>query len=229
MRLESVTPPHIQQYMDKREKKIAGNREIKLLGTLYRHAIRWGLCSLNPCEGAFYHPEPGRDRYITDAELAKLKATADPMMRTIIEFAYLVGCRRQDILKLERKDFTVEGIYVRQGKTNKRQLFYMAPELERVIKSVRCVNRKAKNLKYLFTNAKGQQITTTGFNSAWRRLRDRADLIDINFHDIRAKAITDAYNQRGLDYAQKLGGHENRDQTEHYIKKKNTEGVEPIC
>jgi integrase len=229
MRLEAATPPHIQQYLDKREKKVAGNREIKLLSTLYRYAIRWGLCSNNPCEGAFYHPEPGRDRYITDAEIAELKAHADPMMRAIIEFAYLVGSRRKDILKLERNDIIAEGIYVRQGNRNKRQLFYMTPELERVIKSARRVNRKAKSLKYLFTNARGQQITATGFNSAWRLLRDRADLVDINFHDIRAKAITDAYNRRSQDYAGKLSGHENRDQTEHYIKKKNTAGVDPIC
>jgi hypothetical protein len=53
IRIEAVTPPHIQQYLDQREKKVAGNREIKLLGTLYQHAIRWGLCSVNPCEGAF--------------------------------------------------------------------------------------------------------------------------------------------------------------------------------
>ena len=229
MRLEAVTPPHIQQYLDKREKKIAANREIKLLSTLYRHAISWGLCSSNPCEGAFYHPEPGRDRYITDAEFERLKAKSDPMMRSVIEFAYLVGARRQDILKLERRDITDDGVYIRQGKTGKRQLFYMTPELERVIKSAKRVNRKAKNLKYLFTNKKGQQITATGFNSAWRRLREAADLVDVNFHDIRAKAITDAYQDRGLDYAQKLGGHENRDQTGHYIRKKNTDGVEPIC
>ena len=229
MRLEAVTPPHIQQYLDKREKKISANREIKLLSTLYRHAISWGLCSSNPCESAFYHPEPGRDRYITDAEFERLKTNSDPMMRAVIEFAYLVGARRQDILKLERKDITDDGVYIRQGKTGKRQLFYMTPELDRVIKSAKRVNRKAKNLKYLFTNKKGQQITATGFNSAWRRLREAVGLVDVNFHDIRAKAITDAYQERGLDYAQKLGGHENRDQTEHYIKKKNTDGVEPIC
>ena len=229
MRLEAVTPPHIQQYLDKREKKISANREIKLLSTLYRHAISWGLCGTNPCESAFYHPEPGRDRYITDAEFDRLKDKSDPMMRAIIEFAYLVGARRQDILKLERRDITEDGVYIRQGKTGKRQLFYMTPELERVIKSAKRVNRKAKNLKYLFTNKKGQQITATGFNSAWRRLREAADLVDVNFHDIRAKAITDAYQNRELDYAQKLGGHENRDQTEHYIKKKNTDGIEPIC
>ena len=58
---------------------------------------------------------------------------------------------RQDILKLESKDITIERVYVRQGKTNKRQLFSMTPKLERVIKLAKCVNRKAKNLKYLFT------------------------------------------------------------------------------
>jgi len=82
----------------------------------------------------------------------------------------------------------------------------------------------------VFTNTYGQQITSTGFNSAWRRLREKkvVNLTDVNFHDIRAKAITDAYRNQGLDYAQALGGHENRDQTERYIKKKNTEGVDPI-
>lgn len=54
-----------------------------------------------------------------------------------------------------------------------------------------------------------------------RRLREHKDvrLPDVNFHDICAKAITDACEEQGLDYAQRLGGHENRDQTEHYIKK----------
>ena len=105
----------------------------------------------------------------------------------------------------------------------------MTTELDRVIKDAKR-SRKAKNMTYQFTNTYGQQITSTGFNSAWRRLREKGvvNLTDVNFHDIRAKAITDAYRDRGLDYAQALGGHENRDQTERYIKKKKTEGVEPV-
>ena len=69
----------------------------------------------------------------------------------------------------------------------------------------------------------------TGFNSAWRRLRESAGLVDVDLSDIRTRAINDAYQEHGLDYAQKPGGHENRDQTEHNIKKENTVGVEPIC
>jgi len=227
--LDAITPPHIQKYLDQRDKKVAANREIKLLSTLYRYAIRWGLCLLNPCEGAFYHSEPGRDRYITDDEFDLLKGNADPMLRAIIEFAYLTGARRADILNLKRKDITEEGVYIRQAKTEKRQLFYKTAELDRVIKDAKR-SRKAKNMTYLFTNTYGQQITSTGFNSVWRRLREKkvVNLTDVNFHDIRAKAITDAYRNRGLDYAQALGGLENRDQTERYIKKKNTEAVDPI-
>ncbi len=229
MHLEAITPPQIQQYLDKRDKKIAGNREIKLLSTIYRHAIRWGLCTVNPCDGAFYNSEPGRDRYITDDELGLLKDNADPMLRAIIEFAYLTGARRADILNLKRKDITDEGVYIRQAKTDKRQLFYKTAELDRVINEAKR-SRKAKNMTYLFTNTHGQQITPTGFNSAWRRLRDKEGvrLSDVNFHDIRAKAITDVYQNRGLDDAQLLGGHQNRDQTERYIKKKNIQGVEPV-
>jgi integrase len=50
----------------------------------------------------------------------------------------------------------------------------------------------------------------------------------VTFHDIRAKAITDAKEKGGLDYAQALGGHENRDQTERYIKSKSVDIIEPV-
>jgi len=45
----------------------------------------------------------------------------------------------------------------------------MTTELDRVIKDAKR-SRKAKNMTYQFTNTYGQQITSTGFNSAWRRL-----------------------------------------------------------
>ena len=71
-----------------------------------------------------------------------------------------------------------------------------------------------RNLIYLFTSTHGQQITDTASNSAWRRIRKKDNIVDVAFHDIRAKSITDANEKGGLDYAQALGGHENRDQTE---------------
>jgi integrase len=227
MPLGAVKPPHIQQYLAKREHKIAANREIKLLSTIYRNAINWGFCTVNPCQGAFYHKEKPRDRYITDNELELLKAKADPTLRAIIDIAYLTGMRRGDILGLQLSDESDEGLFNQQNKTGKRQLFSWTPDLRAAVRAAKQA-RKTRNLRWLFSNAKGQQITSTGFNSAWRRIRARTGLLDVHFHDIRAKTLTDAKNARGLDYAQALGGHANRDQTEGYVKSKSTEIVEPL-
>jgi len=88
--------------------------------------------------------------------------------------------------------------------------------------------RKTRNLIYLFTNTHGQRITETGFNSAWRRLRKKTGITGITFHDIRAKALTDAKDKGGIDYAQALGGHANQSMTERYIKGKSVEKIEPL-
>ena len=52
--------------------------------------------------------------------------------------------------------------------------------------------------------------------------------MDITFHDIRAKSLTDAKEKGGLDYAQALGGHLNQSMTERYIKAKSIDKIEPV-
>ena len=148
-------------------------------------------------------------------------------MRAIIQIAYLTGMRRGDILDLKLADITDSGIVLKQEKTEKRQNFEMTRALAGAINLAKSA-RKTRNLVYLFTNSKAQKITETGFNSAWRRLRVRCDLHDIHFHDLRGKALTDAKEKGGLDYAQALAGHENRDMTERYIRSKSTDKVKPV-
>jgi integrase len=46
------------------------------------------------------------------------------------------------------------------------------------------------------------------------------------FHDIRAKALTDAHNQ-GMD-AQAMAGHSSSVMTEHYIKQREFKKVRPL-
>ena len=53
MRLEDVKPPHIQQYLEQREKRVAANREIRLLSTIYRHAK---ICGTLACRSRSTKP-----------------------------------------------------------------------------------------------------------------------------------------------------------------------------
>ena len=233
MPLDSVKPKHMQEYLTQRDKPIAANREVKLLGQIYRRARVWGLATTNPVEDVYYNPEKSRDRELTDAEFIQLQETALPTVRAVIQFAYLTGMRRGDLLTLKITDLEDEGIRNRQNKTDRKQYFSWTPALRMAAKAamacrstpkVRYINTPA----WLFTNRKGQQITVTGFNSSWRRLRTKCGLTDLHFHDIRGKAATDAKRKGGIEYAQALLGHENVSQTEAYIQTKSTERVDPL-
>ena len=56
----------------------------------------------------------------------------------------------------------------------------------------------------------------------------RSGVENVHFHDIRAKALTDAKREGGLDYAQALAGHQSRDTTEGYVKARDVERVRPL-
>ena len=60
----------------------------------------------------------------------------------------------------------------------------------------------------------------------WRRLKVRAELMDIHFHDLRAKAITDAKRRHGRDFAQALAGHASGDMTDAYVR--DNPNTEPL-
>jgi len=71
---------------------------------------------------------------------------------------------------------------------------------------------------YLLASRDGLPHTVSGFNSAWRRLKQQCELREIHVHDIRAKSLTDAKRKRGSDYAQELGNHASVETTEGYVK-----------
>ncbi len=112
-------------------------------------------------------------------------------------------------------------------KTGKRIVYDRTPELSRLHDRIRRLRRRVGTL-FLFATRDGQPYSESGFESIWRRLVGRAGLEDVHFHDIRAKALTDAKRHGGLDYAQALGGHESRDTTEGYVKAREVERVRPL-
>ncbi len=83
-RLDEVRPKHVAEYLDQRDAKVAANREVALLSTIYRHAMRWGWTDTNPCDGVARNPEKPRDRYITDTELQRLREVASDQFRCMI-------------------------------------------------------------------------------------------------------------------------------------------------
>lgn len=237
MQVDSVLPKHCQAYLYEHPHQVAANREIKLLSQIYRRARVWGFTDKNPCADVYYHSEKARDRELTDAEFITIQEKASMSMRARIQISYLTGMPRGDLICIQLTDLEGEGIRKRRNKTEKKKYYRWTPALRAAVKLAldARTSRQVQGINepnYLFTTSRGinrgKQISITGFNSEWRRLRDDCGFDDLHFHDIRGKAATDAKRKGGIEYAQKLLGHENISQTEAYIQTKSTDVVEPI-
>lgn len=225
-----VRPTHIAKYLDIRGIKapIRANREISLLSHMFSYAMRWGMIDRNPCIGVAKHPEKGRDRYITDEEFEAVKLIASELIATVMDFAYITALRKGDILSLRLDQITDEGIWIKQSKTGAKQLYEWSKGLNEVVTRARQIKRPIRGL-YLFCTRQGQPYSDTGFKAMWNRVQVKwADQGGqrFTFHDIRAKALTDA-KRLGMD-AQSLAGHATAAMTEHYIKQREYKKITPI-
>jgi integrase len=221
-----IKPVDIYKYLDIRKNTpTAANLEKALLSCVFSKAIEWGIVESNPCRVVKKLKVKKRDRYITDEEFQKLHSIASPFIRCILNLAYITGQRISDLLNIRLTDIKEDGLYITQGKTGKKLVFEITTEFKMLISEAKAIKRPVHGM-YLFCSRKGTKYTYDGFSSIFYRLKKKAGLADVHFHDIRTKATTDA-NEQGLD-AQKLAGHESRAMTDHYIKPKIFERVQPL-
>ncbi|BCM23821.1 integrase [Methyloradius palustris] len=226
----AVLPTHIAKYLDTRGQKstVRANREISLLSHIFSYGMRWGAVNSNPCIGVAKHKEKGRDRYIMDAEFEGVKSIAGELIATVMDFAYITALRKGDILTLKLEQITDEGIWVKQNKTGAKQLYEWSPGLTDVVARAKALKRPIRGL-YLFCTRQGLPYSDSGFKAMWHRVQVKWAEQGGNrftFHDIRAKALTDAKGL-GLD-AQSLAGHSSAAMTEHYIKQREFKKVKPL-
>ena len=77
--------------------------------------------------------EESRTRYITDAEYNAVIKHSPPLLRAAIEISYCCASRQGDVLAMQRKQLLEEGIYIKQGKTNKAQIKRWNPRLRAAV------------------------------------------------------------------------------------------------
>ncbi len=168
------------------------------------------------------------DRYISDQEFEGVKIIASELIAIVMDFAYITAMRKGDILKLRLDQITDEGIWIKQSKTGSKQLYEWTDGLIDVVNRARALKRPIRGL-YLFCTRQGQPYSDTGFKAMWNRVQVKwaeSGGQRFTFHDIRAKALTDA-KRMGMD-AQSLAGHATSAMTEHYIKQREFKRVVPL-
>lgn len=249
--LDQIEPQHISQYLKwRREAPVQANREKALFSTLFNHARSWGMTrSANPCKGVKGYKETGRRLYIEDDVYQYVLQNADPILRRYINLLYLTGQRSADVFSMSIYDLSETAIVFEQSKTGQKLRMNLRRddgqdyELGTLIDELLAL-RKNTNAKVdqLFVDQEGNEVTYSMMSQRFRRLRKKlvvqlksdgnekmAHAIAVyQLRDLRGKAGTDTAIASGdIRTAQKQLGHKNLAMTEHYIKNRRGDRVNP--
>ena len=191
LRASQLTSQAIAAFRDRRV--LDGRRTCHYDLILIRHCIKiamneWGLMmSSNPVDRVKMPPSsPARKRRLEDGEFDRLeeaaKQTKNPHIWPIIVFAIQTGMRRGEILGLrwEHVDLDRRIVLLPITKNGNSREVPLSTKAAQVLAAQRQRNDTPSPFP----------VTPNGFRLAWDRLRSRAGLSDLRFHDLRHEAIS---------------------------------------
>jgi len=200
------------------------NRTIATLSKMFTLAERWGLRpdNSNPCRHVERFREPRRERYLSEAELARLgkalasaeqKKTAPISAVAAIRFLLLTGRRLGEALALQWRDVDLErgAVRLRDSKTGQKA-FPLAPAALQVLAS----QARVEGNPHVFPGKlAGRPLGDLQHN--WYRIRKAANLEDVRVHDLRhAYASSAACSGEALTIIGALLGHTTPGMTARY-------------
>lgn len=171
---EAVEFKHVAEYLDRRSAKFRANREMTLLGTIWRWALKKGITRAPwPVVGKDWkNDEPGREFEVTDAMFQAVYVEADQVLKDCMDLATSTGLRLTDCRTIL---CPAEGqpLRVRASKTNKVAEFVVesSPVLSALVARRRAIT--ADHLM-LLTTPKGKQVTQSMLRTRYDEARDLA-------------------------------------------------------
>ena len=179
---------HINQYRDDRLKEVKSGTvrsDLMLIKRVIKTSIsQWGYGLPNNPMDSVVMPSPHkpRSRRVSEEELELLlqyaKSNRNIFIAPIIEFAIETGMRRSEILKLkwENIDNGIASLY--DTKNGEDRYIPLTRHAQGVLKMLSKVSH------YVFP------ITADCLKSAWNRIKQKSNIKDLRFHDLRHESVS---------------------------------------
>jgi len=195
-------------------------RTVCTLSSVFSYAMDEEWINKNPCRGVKLRPVQHCERFLSEAEAARLGAVlkewdtggANSIAVLIIRLLSLTGARRGEITNLKWSEIDFDQGFLRLGESKTglsiRPLSAMALN---VLKDL-----PHDHSNWVFPSASGD-TPFQGLGKIWRKIRKDADLEDVRLHDLRHSfASFGAANGLSLPMIGALLGHRNFATTQRY-------------
>jgi integrase len=162
---------------------------VTLVSAIFAFAIERGLCADNPARGVKKAPVRKVERFLSEAEIARLAAaldaeaerTGNPYPSAAIKLLLLTGCRRGEIVNLcwEHVDFERDCLRLPDSKTGAKVVYLNAPARALLQE----LPRMARNRRVI----PGMRVesASAAIDNVWPSVRTAAGLADVRLHDLR--------------------------------------------
>lgn len=221
LRADEITSPMIARLLDEYPSPARANKVVAVLSSVFSRMRRWGWEVDNPCLNVPRNPVKRRNTVPTWDEIERVKGVMPERWRAMVDLALFTALRRGDMLELKWGHCTDEGLRAGVSKTGDVRIFAWSPGLRDAVERLR------SRCDWLCANTKGERYTPDGFSTQWKRYRAKAGLDHIWWHDLRARALTDAEIIGGKEYAQALAAHASVTTTERYLRGRR-QAIEPL-
>lgn len=229
--LESIQPKHVRQYLDKRSKKIAGNREIALFSHLWNWARQRGLTDrANPCAGVERNKENPRKIYVRIEAFEAVRSQAVFWLQDAMDLLLDAGQRPSDILKATKHDIYDGSVIFEQAKTGAKVRIRLQGQFKTTIERILARTRPVQTI-YLIADELGQRVTIWKLEKEFRRAFEKAGELALTngkewqLRDLRKKSATDG---ESLKDAQERLGHANEMTTARIYRQVKGTDAKPL-
>lgn len=184
-----------------------------------------------PDEEFVKEEEPGRDRYITDAEFAAILECLSPFRQQIIYDLYRTGARVSELCNLRKGPnvnlFTKKiSVTSRKGRGKKLKVRSIAIPDES-LSYYASTPQDCQYIYYIEKDGKYRPMNKDGINQAFQRAAKRAGVLNVHVHDLRGKCVSDMFKrlveageteERAKKTVMKIVGHVSESMFRLYLK-----------
>ena len=127
-KVAEVTTPDVKRFHHdiSTSGKTQANRVVRCLSSMFTVAVEQGRCTVNPCKGVRLHTETKRERFLSEAELARLFAACDAHPNrhaaNFVKLLALTGARKGEMLSAAWSEFDLDrGVWTKPSHHTKQK------------------------------------------------------------------------------------------------------------
>jgi len=192
-RLDEIGRREVQRlHADMVDRPILANRARALLATLFHLAEEWGELPVgsNPAQGVRRYRETPRERFLSEAELARLgealrvHAGGAPLAVAAVRLLLFTGARKSEIIDLRWAEVNLAGACLRlpaeRCKEKRPKTLPLSPPALEVLTKLPRLDDAV-----VFPGARPGLPMRGKIESVWSEVRRTAGLDDVRLHDLR--------------------------------------------